>query len=552
MAVDTVKRDMYDYIGQGNSLYDIIGRMIGVTDFTTKGMICNSLKLAHQANDNTIHFAKETFDYAVKKLTTGLDSYFTTDEQIKIMTELNALYPRKFTSLSINDAVNYINSNKERYNSSLASKAESSRNRDFEAEFETILDKVIGTVITKCEKDIKEGRDSEGTIADFLLDIRSKVYKGAYYPRVNNEIRRKFPNRASIYYEEASVTEFAGKTLCSPEKMAAYDEYLNEYNERVRAFMEKAALSTRLNKRRSNIIETELMLGMKPEQFEQAKKEGVDSIVFKGKKRRTSREGTFSWGVRELREPKVILDTVAEYSAKGDENQRVVAVNYGKFVYGTMFNRDGQPTISSEALDLVGVTRLGKDGVKTYFVLAPFADIEFKRDGLFDPANERQFLVNGRPSRIMESSTVDRLDAMRKQGIKPTDRRYQTAARLGTLHMVVTDKIPADKADFYAKVAFSDRVLSQAVDGNYRFAGAVRDTVYGSGVQLDASYTYNPYDVEALMYAAKYPGRIGRREYINFEAYCKSTDLMAKHLGIVRDVTNGEYDFDKQVDDEVR
>ena len=79
MAVDTVKRDMYDYIGQGNSLYDIIGRMIGVTDFTTKGMICNSLKLAHQANDNTIHFAKETFDYAVKKLTTGLDSYFTTD-----------------------------------------------------------------------------------------------------------------------------------------------------------------------------------------------------------------------------------------------------------------------------------------------------------------------------------------------------------------------------------------------------------------------------------------------------------------------------------------
>ena len=84
MAVDTVKRDMYDYIGQGNSLYDIIGRMIGVTDFTTKGMICNSLKLAHQANDNTIHFAKETFDYAVKKLTTGLDSYFTTDEQIYI------------------------------------------------------------------------------------------------------------------------------------------------------------------------------------------------------------------------------------------------------------------------------------------------------------------------------------------------------------------------------------------------------------------------------------------------------------------------------------
>ena len=61
MAVDTVKRDMYDYIGQGNSLYDIIGRMIGVTDFTTKGMICNSLKL------DKIQIETQTCNYLIYK-----------------------------------------------------------------------------------------------------------------------------------------------------------------------------------------------------------------------------------------------------------------------------------------------------------------------------------------------------------------------------------------------------------------------------------------------------------------------------------------------------
>ena len=556
MAKEKLKRDMFDYIGDGKSLYDIVGRMIGVTDFSTTGMICNALKLAYEAGDNTIHFAKQTYDYAFKKLTPGLDTYFTTEEQIKIMTDLHALYPRKFTSLSITDAVNYLHQNKERYEKSLALKSDVTRNKEFETEYETISEKIFGAVISKCEKDIKEGRDYDGQIREYLLDIRSKIFKGAYYPRINNEIKRRFPNRATIAYEEAEVATYAATTLFDEEKMAEYDEYLGEYTEQVRAFKERAALSTRLNKKRTRVIDSELALGMKPEQFEKAKKDGIDSVIFSGKKRRPSREGTFSWAVRELREPKVILDTMAEYSANGDENQRVIAVNYGKFVYGTMFNREGQPTISSEALDLVGVTRLGKDGVKTYFVLAPFTEVQFKSDRLFRPEvdgpNERRILVDGKEAPIVDGLTANLLDSYRRSGMRPSNPKYQAGIRTGRLHMILSDKIPAEKADYYAKVAFSDRVLKRAVEGNYRFAGEVRETMYGSGMSLDASYTHNPYDVEALMYAYRYPGQIGRKQYINFEAYCKSTDLMAKHLGIVRDVTNGEYDLDKHVDDEVK
>lgn len=561
MAKEKIQRDMFDYIGDGNTLYDIVGRMSGDTDFSTLGMITKALRIAHNSGDASVHFAKETYDYAFSRLTSGLDSYFSREEQIRIMTDIHGAVPKKFSTLSINEVVKYLNDNKEKYNNSLASGNDISRNKAFEAEYETISEKVFGAVISKCEEDIKEGRDTDGQIAAYLLDIRSKIFKGAYFPRINNEIKRRYPNRGTVPSEEAEVATFAAATLFETSKMAEYDEYLREYNEKVRTFKEKAALTTRLTKRRIKVIESEIVLGMKPDQYVKAKKDGYESVVFKGKRRRAKearpgKEGTFKWSVRESAEPKVILDVNAEYSQNGEENQRVVAVSYGKFMYDTMFNKDGKPTISSEALDLVGVTRLGRDGVKTYFVVVPFRDIKFKPDRYFNPEvdgpNERKIFANGVEVPIVDSFAASKLDEYKREGMRPLNTTYQAAIQGGRLRMLVSDKIPENKVDFYSKVAFSDAILSQAVDSNYRFAGIVMDTDYGTGVTLDASYTFNPYDIEALMYASAYSGKIGRREYINFEEYCKSSELMAKHLGIVRDVTKGAYDYLKVVDDEVR
>ena len=46
---------------------------------------------------------------------------------------------------------------------------------------------------------------------------------------------------------------------------------------------------------------------------------------------------------------------------------------------------------------------------------------------------------------------------------------------------------------------------------------------------------------------------VGQKRYITFDAFCKSTELMSKHLGLVRDITNGTYAFNKNKrDDGVR
>ena len=72
------------------------------------------------------------------------------------------------------------------------------------------------------------------------------------------------------------------------------------------------------------------------------------------------------------------------------------------------------------------------------------------------------------------------------------------------------------------------------------------------GLAIDASYARNAYDIEAAKYALEHEGMVGLRRFVNLDAYCKSTELMSKHLGLVRDITNGTYELRRNKNDEVR
>ena len=79
--------------------------------------------------------------------------------------------------------------------------------------------------------------------------------------------------------------------------------------------------------------------------------------------------------------------------------------------------------------------------------------------------------------------------------------------------MVYTEKIPEEQVDFFSKVAFSDRLLSTAVEDNYRFLGGVHET--DKGFIMDSSYTRNAYDVEAAKYALEHRGYVGQTNRAN-------------------------------------
>ncbi len=551
--------DLYDYVGPGKSLYDVLAKT-GLYDSSTEAM----LTCAPAVSDAFPEVSQRRFSRTAIKdcfdlLTAKAIEIFSEEEKKFILDQVNYLDPYKFRFKTFEDCCKYIVDNREKEASAnehaLITQTKLPGRQGYQpTEYEMVNSVILTNIVRNFENRIDAKTPEAAELDDTLAKVRHSIYTGVYHIRINNEIKRRFPDRATIYREEVEEMLFADRTLSSAPKMREYDRYLKAYNDRVKAYMEKEAESVRCGAKRDKVIVSELVRPMSASDKRKANINGLESVIFgTPPKQKPAREGTFSWQLRERKEPLVILDTFAEYSKGGVENQRVVAVSYGKFGYGTMFNSDGRPTIASEALDLVGVTRLGKDGVHTYFVLVPFADIKFKTADEFVPGmdDERILKVNGKRATIMDSATADRLSNLEKIGIGKHSPHYRSVAKSGMLHMIYTEKIPEDQVDFFAKVAFSDRLLSTAVDDNYRFLGAVHET--DKGLIMDSNYVRNAYDVEAAKYALEHRGYVGQKRYITFDAFCKSTELMSKHLGLVRDITNGTYEFNKNKrDDGVR
>lgn len=548
--------DLYDYVGPGKSLYDVLAKT-GLYDASTEAMLTSAYAVSDAFPEaSQRRFSRTSIKDCFNLLTSKAAEVFSDEEKKYILDQVNYLDPYKFRFRSFEECCKYIADNHESEvaanEHAIITKTRLPGRQGYQpSDVELVNSVIVTNIVRNFENRIDAKTPEAAELDDTLAKVRHTIYSGVYHIRINNEIKRRFPDRATIYREDVEEMLFADRTLSSPAKIREYDRYLKSYNDRVKAYMEKEAESVRCGAKRDKVIISELSKTMSAPDRRKANINGLESVIFGTPPRqKPAREGTFSWGLRERKEPLVVLDTFAEYSKGGVENQRVVAVSYGKFGYGTMFNNDGRPTIASEALDLVGVTRLGKDGVHTYFILVPFSDIKFKRADEIVPGidDERVLKVNGRRTTIMDSATVDRLENLEKMGIGKHSPHYKSVARSGMLHMVYTEKIPEEQVDFFSKVAFSDRLLSTAVEDNYRFLGGVHET--DKGFVMDSSYTRNAYDVEAAKYALEHRGYVGQKRYTTFDAYCKSTELMSKHLGLVRDITNGTYEFNKNKRDD--
>ena len=552
--------DMYDYVGPGKSLYDVLAKT-GFYDASTEAMLTSAPAVVESfPEESQRRFSRTAIRDAFNMLAGKALEVLSDEEKKAIVDQVNYLDSYKFRFKSFEECCAYIQDNRDK-EAKATDHAIITRTRlpgrsgyqptEYEMVNSILLTNIVRSLEDKVDAKVPEYKE----IDDVLHKARHLTYTGVYHIRINNEVKRRFPDRATIYREEVEEMLFADRTLSSEPKMREYDRYLKVYNDRVKAYMEKMAESVRCGTKRDKVIETELSKTMSAADRRKANINGIESVLYGTPQTpRGTKDVNFTWAIRERREPRVILDAIAEYSKGGVENQRVVAVSYGKFAYGTMFNSQGLPTISSEALDLVGVTRLGKDGVHTYFVLASISDVTFKTSDQMipgiDDVNERKLKINGRKTMLIDSKVVDRLDGLEKIGIGRNSPHYRSVRNSGLLHMIYTDKIPEDQVDFYAKVAFSDRFLQSAEQENYIFAGGVMQTE--KGLAIDASYARNAYDIEAAKYALEHEGMVGLRRFVNLDAYCKSTELMSKHLGLVRDITNGTYELRRNKNDEVR
>lgn len=345
-----------------------------------------------------------------------------------------------------------------------------------------------------------------------MLTLRHKLLSYVYVPQAMNQLKVKYPSfadREGGNYPEWNEVDFIARTFRNINSLEKYDKYLEKHKENVAKFKKDDAISLFCESKRNQQVTSNIIASMNNEDAEQAKKEGFENVIFDNLKNSgTPREGSTSWRIALFQEPEVLLDTFANYSKNGIENQRVIAVSYGKFHYANKISDNSliQP-------DLVGVTRIGRDGVKSYFTIIPLDTISFRdsTEELKEGEKRYNFYFNGKKNPFGNA--------------------------------VYSRRIPRDLVEFYTQTFLSDEYLNSAIENNYRYTGYVSKTPKGPVI---IASDIARLDLDAAKYASIYPGLVGVKNVASLDEYCKSEGLQKKHLRIVNEISNGRYEYDSQ------
>lgn len=290
---------------------------------------------------------------------------------------------------------------------------------------------------------------------EYIKSLRSMLISQAYMPVVLQTNKKIMANgtsgEQSPEYEE--LKEIQQFTLRA-DRLYEYDNVLETMRERRDSQMEKAARAIVLDSKRVRFIRNELIKTIPEEKVEEFKKSGIDfSTLFFDHKESEKQNSFETWDIKEFEKPHLILNETANYTPEGSADQKVIAVSYGKFVYGLQTNQGDTPKISNGLVELVCISRIGEDGQKDYFVLVPFQG--------------------------------------KQKNSSNTNKQYIDS----------TSVIPENLRKFYANIFFSDTYLKSAIKENHRFAGLVHINEDGPTIEANDSYQGNAENIEAAKFA---------------------------------------------------
>lgn len=517
------KFDISDYIGEGNTIYDFIDKYIEIGDYSLENIMNHIREQADATgvnlpNDTAISMRRiyvENFENLTNELneatftkpgTTSKNGVqgMTREEKEKLLEELRNAAPDVPQFDSISKYISYAKAN-------LFNDAYYSNKYRPGKDVDTGLD-AINKILVK--------HSAEHASPTTKARAKHKIINGIYCKYIKHYINSTTPyklNRGGSekpdplqdpeWWEASAIDQATG----SFSDFLQYEKYLEKHLEKVKEFERKQAIKTRCEIKRSRYVNSEVSKTLSSEQKARLNFESMEDVLYEKPDRKPAKKGTFKWQVDEYETPQLLFDAKAEYSENGIENQRVIAVSYGKLKYGTLFNPKGDATMTSELMEIVGVTRVGKDGAQNYFVAVPLSNADFKKTS--EISNEEQvvpFKVNGEKRLLFDMKTFDEYNLVRK------------------------DKIPESEIPFFAKVAFSDKNLTDAIERNYRFAGTVSKE--NGRLGLDTSYTRNAYDLEALHYALDNEGKINSHRCDNLRKYLQSTRLLTKQIKIIEEI----------------
>ncbi len=493
--------DMYDFldgnITKYNSMYQMLSKYIPELngDFSTANLI------------NTI--PKKINDFGKQK-NAVIKFYQAIFGELSSML-LDSAYNRNIDrdgrlqkKLSINERSNLLESCKQAISSprlkSIDEYIEYAKANDNNPEISELREIIVDTAMQVASK-------------EQIDDFRYKTLSTFYIPMAMNKLKEKYTeeDRISGNCPEWNIMQFIRETLCNESRFLEYDEYVQDHNKKMQAFAKECAIKTVCKAKRNKETMKIIKESMSDEEKENFSKNGlIDTIFPIRQKMEEPKRGQFSWKIDSYKEPQVLMDAMTEYSKDGIENQRVIAVSYGRF----LFEKD---VIKGDILspELIGVTRIGKDGVHTYFVIADLDKISF-RDKSLASENEKafSFKIDGQ-----NASFVD----------KDNGQNYYT--------FIKTQKIPDNMKKFFAEAFFSDLYLDEVEKQNYGYAGSVENTDNGPAIEING---ITDYVLDAVRYANLFPGIVKDKKYASLKEYIDYSDFQINHLRNVKRISEGE------------
>lgn len=231
----------------------------------------------------------------------------------------------------------------------------------------------------------------------------------------------------------------------------------------------------------------------------------ISAIFSSNNKIENPSKDEIKWDIELSKKPQILCNINAEYD--GVENQRVIAISYGKFHF-----KKGNVDNSIVPPEIIGVTRLGNDGVHHYFILAQLDKINLK-DSFDIGENDKkfEFKLNGKKAVIIDDKTQNPV--------------YST---------IESEKIPKDLYEFFAKTFFSDAYLDRVIAENNRYAGSVYKKPSG---QIQFSMPAVDYQKEAIKDAMSVPGSVGNQK-MTLKEFFNRPELVTLHYKLITDIIN--------------
>ncbi len=492
---------MFDYIGEGNTFYDILSKYIpeAENDFSTTNLM---IKLSDIPVVNGRPVIDNFYNEVLNRIINGLLNNY---EANKNGMETDFPPSREEELLENLREIDNTSDNEARFESLKEYLLYVKRNID-NPNMKPIKDEIIKQCMdTLPKEDIEK--------------IRYLVLQTIYVPRAQEQLKKEI----RTYAERDENIEWkrlqdAADILSNETSLKIYDAFLREHIKKrdeilkqQELLLRKQELIDRCGARRDFYITNELYAMMSDEEKEEANENGIlNSILGNTAGNKPLQKGAYDWEFKKYKKPIIIFDGEADYSENGIENQRVIAISYGAIDYKKSDDVDNH-----EGLELIGVTRIGTDREKTYFFVTAFDKAKLVKDFEVDPDRDEEvsFYVDGRNAKMR-------------------DKDYQDYV------IVKKDRITPEQREFFSKIFFSDLYLNLVEKVYNRYAGVVIPDGKGTPkITKDRLLPYFSSDSEAMRYASMYPGVCGSG-FATLEELCEQggiiDDLQRNMVDIVR------------------